>query len=186
MPARFTPLIFLGLVVWTPRPAEAQANHAPPLEQAMGYYLRGSWAWQQANADYEPGSDQPQFWIREYRWGPGRNLLIFDVYAVRERDQCESMLHAVLRWEEDTHAVVGQAYAIGGRGATVRLTGDSAAVITTVVEGTLPDGSPLRMRDRTDHSNPDYETVAAEMWRNGEWMPLDTARWELAPARVCS
>lgn len=47
-----------------------------PLEMMVGYYVEGTAAWRQENPAYVAGGEAPRFWMRQYRWGPGRDVLL--------------------------------------------------------------------------------------------------------------
>ena len=58
-------------------PDGLRAQSAEPgsrVEQAMSYHLDGGSRWRQDNEDFEPGGDEPAYWVRLMAWGPGRDV----------------------------------------------------------------------------------------------------------------
>jgi hypothetical protein len=156
-----------------------------PLETAMGYYVEGAAAWRQENPAYEAGGEAPRFWIREYRWGPGRDVLLADAYAVFDGERCEPLIHFVHTWKAAEERVANQTFGANGmhlQGSSWR---ESPTNLVTEAEGRLPDGSSIRLRDVSDLSNPHQYVSVGHRWDGQAWVALDTARWERAAARVC-
>lgn len=152
----------------------------------MGYFLEGTGAWRQENPAYVGGGEAPRFWIREYRWGPGHDVLLADAFAVFDERRCEPLVHFVHTWEATEGRVAGQNF--GANGMHFRSKGwrESPDTLVTEAEGRLPNGSTIRFRDVTDLSNPLRSISVGHRWDGGAWVAGDTARWDRASERVCS
>jgi hypothetical protein len=167
-------------------PQTSFAQSSTPLENAMSYFLSGEAAWRQPNPEHRGESDVPMFWIREFQWGPGRDVLLSDAFAVFAGKRCEPMVHLVYTWSSDENRVLSQNFGPSGmhlQGASWR---ESPTTMITEVEGQLPGGSAIRIRDVSDLSDPSGYVSQGFRWDGSEWVALDTAKWETAPARVCS
>ena len=76
-----------------------------PLERLLGQFAQGAAAWRQDNTEYVQGGELPRYWIREYRWGPGRDVLLADAYAVFEGERCVPLVHLVHTWDAEQERV---------------------------------------------------------------------------------
>lgn len=157
-----------------------------PLETALGYYLDGTAAWRQENPAYVAGGEAPRFWIREYRWGPGRDVLLADAYAVFDRELCEPLVHLVHTWNSAEERVAVQNFGPAGMHLYGSSWHEPPGSLVTEAEGRLPDGTSIKHRDVSDLSNPNEYTSVGHRWDGEAWVVGDSARWERASTRVCS
>ena len=147
------------------------------VEELLGYHFDGGSRWRQDNEDFEPGGEEPAYWVRLMEWGPGRDVVLADAFAVYEDDRCEPISHMVFHWDPENGRVALSMFGAAGvlaEGYVERL-GPTQNRIVVSVE--LPNGTQMRNRDTSDHSRPDQYTTQAERWADGEWVLGGTARW---------
>ena len=156
----------------------AQASEpSSKVEELMEFYLNGGSRWRQDNEDFEPGSGQPVYWVRVMEWGPGRDVVLADAFAVYESDRCESISHVVYRWDLEHDRLAIASFGAGGRHAEGHVERLGPSTSRTTVEMTLPDGTQMRFRDTSEHSGHDEYTSRGERWADDAWVAGDMVRW---------
>jgi len=159
----------------------AVAQSEQPLgavEQALSYYLAGGNHWRQDNQSFEPGTGTPTHWVRVMQWGPQRDVVIADAFAVYESQRCESIIHMVYRWDPELERIAVTSFGAAGlvgAGFIEPLGPERDRIVATV---TLPDGSEARFRDTSDLSRRDEYSTSNERWVDGTWVPGGSARWQ--------
>ena len=99
----------------------------------MAYYLAGSAAWQRDNPEFVAGGNAPSSWIRQYRWGPGRDILLADVFSVYPDGRCDMIVHLVHRWDAARAGVEAHGFGQNGLYVVGQSVDDSPTSTTTVL-----------------------------------------------------
>ena len=189
-------LVTIGLVLFsnltqtpallTAPAAVAQVQTANPLPQIYSYDVADGGVWRQDNADFTSGSSEARYWLRVIRWGPGRDVLLADAYAVFADSRCEHILHSVYRWDQTSETIIVSSFGTGGLVIAGKVDEIRESVLRTEVEATLPVGSLLRMRDTADRPRSSVTTTTGERWDGSTWAATGTARWERTGANTCA
>ena len=189
-------LVTIGLVLFsnlTPPPAVltvpavvARVQTANPLPRIYSYDVADGGVWRQDNADFTSGSSEARYWLRVIRWGLGRDVILADAYAVFADGRCEHILHSVYRWDQTSETIRTSGFVTGGLVIAGKVDEIREGVLRTEVEGTLPDGSLLRMRDTADRTRSSVTITTGERWDGSTWVATGTARWERTGANTCA
>ena len=151
------------------------------VEELLGYHVDGGSRWRQDNADFEPGTAAPAYWVRLLEWGPGRDVVLADAFAVYESERCEAIIHMVYHWDPERERVSTLSFGAAGllgAGFLEELRPHQSRVVGSV---TLPNGTESRFRDTSDLSRHDEYSTQAERWADGDWVAGGNARWQRDP-----
>jgi len=147
------------------------------LGEVFSYFLKDGGIWRQDNSDHEAGTASPVAYIKRYRWGPGRAIVLDDTFALSEDGECKPWTHNVFHWDAAENVVRGQIFHhVGARfSGLIRPTGEHQTAAE--LSGTLPDGRTLEMRDTTDLSDPHRAVVTAFIANGDTWNESDQVAW---------
>lgn len=173
---------------WEPLFAQAaKASAEGHLSEAFSYYLKDGGVWRQDNAEHEAGSDSPVAYIKHYQWGPGRAIVVDDTFALMEDGECQQWTHNIFHWDVAENALRGQVFHISGvwLNGLIRVAGEHQR--TAELSGMAPDGTKIRMRDKTDLSDPHKAAITAFFPDGDSWKERDQVIWThvTTPTKPC-
>jgi hypothetical protein len=176
--AAFASLIIFATTVRGQSPAKE-------VEDLLSYHLDGGARWRQDNPDFLPDSELPAYWVRQLRWGPSREVIVADVFAVSEDGRCDPVAHMVYFWDIQNRRVAVNSFNAGGvRGeGYLEAKGPSGTQLMATIR--LLDGSSLRIREYTDNARSDASTTHPERLVDGVWVAGDSATWRRDEGASC-
>ncbi len=168
----------------------AQGSAESPQEQliaVLGHHLADAGVWRQENPSHEPGSGTAVAWVKRYRWGLGRTIVLDETFALMEDGSCEQWAHRVLHWDIREQAVRGHLVHISGVWGTGLTRFTAKQQTTTEAVLVLPDGTESKIRDIADLSDPDQLVVRAHVASGANWSERPAVAWVhvSAPDKPC-
>lgn len=147
----------------------------------LRYQAPGVGHWRQENSAREAGSEAPVFWVRQLRWGPARDVVIADAFAVYEDRRCESVAHMVYYWDVGDSRVAVTSFSPGGVVGMGHLQVQGSGEVRLDASVRLTDGSELRIRDTSDETERTHYTTRTERLVDGDWIAGDAVVWRRTP-----
>ncbi len=147
------------------------------LDAFFAYYLRDGGLWRQDSEVQTGDEGTPIAYIKGYAWGPGRAMVYDDTYALLRDGSCKPWVHIVHVWDREKKVSRAHIFHSAGIFLTAEAKALSEMLREAEVRGALPNGTEVRMRDRTDISNPRRAVVTASTWDGKQWAPGRTVSW---------